>query len=447
MKNKILFISLAVVLALSVGLVGCADGVEPRIPETQTKIVIGVSSPLDGPYAAIRAGALTPILDTYLYQVNNVSGGMLLKHYGASYRVPVEVLEYNDSSSLDTMLENTEKLITVDKVDFMFSACSTGFIMAQAPLVNSLDYVLLTFEGGATSMKETLPGMPYVFVNLNFADWYQMPVLAKMLADKGATTAYVVWLNDLHGIEYNSIAGAAFAAENITIVKSVSIPGFPPAAIAAAPGIVADAKSVDADVFCMFAYDFAVIPLTLEAISQNFTPKAMIGGPGSNFGFFGFALDDNPATSLGYTEGIMCFASANNKSVIAGATIPMATLFNDILEPEVGFANTDWWGAPLYWAAMELWQAAVEDVGYVNQDDIRDALAAYNSTNPCSTVLGPTWYTMFGTGGGILAYECHPGQIGQWQSGMVEIVGYDGITTDLPRYVATETFTYPKPDW
>jgi hypothetical protein len=54
---------------------------------------------------------------------------------------------------------------------------------------------------------------------------------------------------------------------------------------------------------------------------------------------------------------------------------------------------------------------------------------------------------MFGTGGGILAYECHTGEIGQWQDGYVEIVGYEGIEEDLPNYVVTANFTYPKPPW
>jgi branched-chain amino acid transport system substrate-binding protein len=432
-KNRILFISLAVVLALSVGLIGCGgDGGEVA----PTKVVIGVSSPLDGPLAAIRAGALTPILDSYLAILNDEEGGILLDKYGADYRVEVEVLEYNDSSDVETMLENTEKLITEDEVDFMFGACGTAMIAAQAPLVNSLDHVLLTFEGGATTMKETLPGMPYVFVNLNFSDWYELPVLAKMLADAGATTAYIVWINDLHGIEYNSVATHEFGVHNITIVKSVSISAIPPEAAAAAPGIVADAKSENADVFCMFAYDYCVIPLTTEAIAQGFNPKAMIGGPGANFGFFAYALDDPPDPTL--TEGIMCLTTANNKT-----SDEMAWLFDEVLMPAVGFANMDWWGAPLYWAAMEMWQAAVEEVGEVDQDAIRDALATGNFT----TVLGDTWYTMFGSGGGILAYECHTGEVGQWQNVMVETVGYEGITDDLPNYVVTANFTYPKPAW
>jgi ABC-type branched-subunit amino acid transport system substrate-binding protein len=440
-KKKILFVLLAAVLSISLGLVGCGgDGGDgDGIPPEPDFVTIGVSSPLDGPLAAIRAGALTPIIDTYIdWYVNNVTGGILLDEYGADFRVQVNVIEYNDSSNVDTMLENTEKLITEDEVDFVWGACGTGMISAQAPLVNSLDHVLLTFEGGATQMKDSLPGLPYVFVGLSFSDWYELPVLAKTLADAGATDAYIVWINDLHGIEYNGVAGIEFAAQNISIAKSVSISAVPAEAAAAAPGIISDAKSVDADVFCIFAYPDQIFPLTGQAMAQSFNPDAFVAGPGANFGFYPLFLEV-PASAV---EGVTCFATANNNT-----SPEMDWLFDEVLMPAVGFPFLDWWGHPLYWAQAEMWQAAVESVGYVDQDEVRDALAGFSETNPAETVLGDTWYTMFGNGGGILAYECHTGEIGQWNNGQVEIVGYANITDDLPNYVTTASFTYPKPAW
>jgi len=39
-----------------------------------------------------------------------------------------------------------------------------------------------------------------------------------------------------------------------------------------------------------------------------------------------------------------------------------------------------------------------------------------------------------------------PGQICQWQDGYTEIVGYDGITDELPKYDVTASFIYPMTD-
>ena len=38
-----------------------------------------------------------------------------------------------------------------------------------------------------------------------------------------------------------------------------------------------------------------------------------------------------------------------------------------------------------------------------------------------------------------MAVECHPGQIGQWQKGVFEVIG--------PKDKATAEFIYPKPAW
>ncbi|GAG44795.1 unnamed protein product, partial [marine sediment metagenome] len=49
-------------------------------------------------------------------------------------------------------------------------------------------------------------------------------------------------------------------------------------------------------------------------------------------------------------------------------------------------------------------------------------------------------------------YKCHTGEIGQWQGGYIEIVGYDDIGTGtdeykLTNYQVTAPFVYPKPVW
>ncbi|MCJ7605352.1 MAG: hypothetical protein MUO19_04870, partial [Dehalococcoidales bacterium] len=95
----------------------------------------------------------------------------------------------------------------------------------------------------------------------------------------------------------------------------------------------------------------------------------------------------------------------------------------------------DWWGHPLYWAALDIWKAAIEKAGTLDQDVIRDILA----TEHFDTVLGDTWFTMFGDGGGLLAKETPPGAVGQWINGVFEVVGSLKNTT--------ADFVYPKPAW
>ena len=73
-----------------------------------------------------------------------------------------------------------------------------------------------------------LASWPYVFINLSYSDWYQLPVLAEMLEAKLARTpkAYVVHIEGEHGDEY-----LAVAKDNFDVVGNVEIP-FDPSAYA-----------------------------------------------------------------------------------------------------------------------------------------------------------------------------------------------------------------------
>jgi hypothetical protein len=129
--------------------------------------------------------------------------------------------------------------------------------------------------------------------------------------------------------------------------------------------------------------------------------------------------------------------------------------------PQPGYASAgnqmlDFWGQPCFMAGLEMWKAAVEEVGDLDNVAIRNALASYNSTNPAQTCFGDTWFEVYpqfgapgtvGTGGGVLSYKCHTGEIGQWQSGYMETIGYTGVNTEVPNYDATATYIDMKGNW
>jgi len=262
-----------------------------------------------------------------------------------------------------------------------------------------------------------LPSLPYTFVSLSFSDWYQLPVFADLLAEKGAKTAYITYIADLHGIEYSGVAGIEFPKRGIKILGSVSLP---PNLKDFAP-VINEAKASGADVFCCFGYPDQVLPVTGTAIALGYNPKAFIGGPGVNFGFYHTTF--GPAV-----EGICGFTT------FALGSSPELNAMADKLYTGKPEDIQDWWGHPYYWAALDIWKAAIEKAGTLDQKVIRDVLA----TEHFNTVLGDTSFTMFGDGGGLLAKESHPGEIGQWQNGVFEVVGGNITTAD---------FVYPKPAW
>jgi len=388
--------------------------VVPSPAPTKDKIVVGMARPLSGPLAIIGDSAFRPIYETWVPMVND-EGGIYVEEYGK--QLPIELVIYDDTSDPGTMTRLTEKLILEDKVDFLWPACGTAFVFAQAPIANKYGYVLITAEGGATTVKELLPGLPYAFVSLSFSDWYQLPVLADILSAQGATTAYVAYIADLHGIEYSGVAGIEFPKKGIEILGSKSMPPD----IADLSPVINLAKASGADVFCCFAYPDQVMPATGTSMGLGYNPKAWIGGPGVNFGFYHAAFGPAVEGVMGFT----CFARGQT---------PELDELADILYEGKPEEIQDWWGHPFYWAALDMWKGAIEKAGTLNQDAIRDVLASASADDPVETVLGPTWFE-----NQLLAKEAHAGEIGQWINGVFEVVG--------PTDKATAELVYPKPEW
>jgi ABC-type branched-subunit amino acid transport system substrate-binding protein len=274
-------------------------------------------------------------------------------------------------------------------------------------------------------MEAALYGLPYVFINLPYSNNYQLPVLADMLATKGAKTAYIISIADLHGVEYAGVANIEFGRVGIDILANQSVPetqeDFEP--------LIKAAKAANPDVFCVFAYPTATLPCTGVSMALGFNPPAFVVGPGANFGFYKFSFGED----VNVVNGVTTFAAANEK------TSPQFAELYGNLTNIVGPAMLDYWGHPYYAPLVQIWQEAIENTGTLDQDTIRD----YIATHHFNTILGDTYYNMFGEGGGLLAKETHPGEIGQWQNGVCEIVGGG----DWPATTLTGKWIYPKPAW
>ena len=486
MKNRILFISLAVVLALSVGLVGCGGGGVVREPSDT--IVIGMSRSVTGSLAIVHSSAFLPVYTAYIEWINDQDG---ITVDGQKFLVESRVL--NDNSLAETLTQHTNTLINDvadGTVHTIFGPTCTYFIDVMGPITSEADCVLMTAEGGGTFLitdpgPPPTPGQitisPYLFINLSFSDWYQLQVLAPLLDEvhkdhygsSSNATAWIVWQDDAHGLEYLYVAKEYFAEANIEILGNTPVLNDPTYDY---EGELATIAAESPNILCLFCYPNEINGYVGAAIGTDTNFDAVVGGPGACFGIFGTTYAGFAAN----TEGIMTFAVGNNKTSntsnpIPNATITMEELFNDIIAGGV-WDNQDAWGHPIYWAALEMWQHAVEQVGYVqdggfmiDQDALQAELASYNSEpNGVNTVLGKAWYHMFGTGGGMLDWKCHTGEIGQWRDGYIEVVGPEevlvkipgagpfdpptyesqNLTDVLPNYrTTTGTVDYPKDPW
>jgi len=480
--KKVLFISLAVVLALSIGLIGC-EGEEGE-PECPDIIMVGTARDTDEGMGVFECYHGGPAMRWFVNKVNS-DGGVHLSEYDTATEdcyvdLELVVREFNVGAwDIGTVVQG----LIDDGADVIFGGPSTDTVYTLAPVCNLNGVILMSFEGGASKMvwesESYLDQWPFVWINLSFANWYEIPVLKGIMDEAvgGTPKAYVTYIGGLgaeHGLEYLQTTMDEFGEENVLPAGS-PLPGvehtFDMGFIdqEQANGIIQDAKAAlnttPYDIFCAYTYPWNVAALFIAAQTYNFNPPAMIFGPGSSQGYFPLSWGD------ANIEGIMSFGTANDNTTInvGTPTMSMADMYAEIgaqieddwlnyntvcpnsynLTAGEGTKLLDFWGLPIFAAGMEMWKSAVEEVGDLDHLAIRNAMASYNSTNPASTVFGDTWYTVFGggLGGGIVAYECETGQIGQWQSGIFEILGYSGITSVLPNNDATSTYIAMEDDW
>ena len=402
MKNKVLLglFVFAVVVAY-LGIVSVTSS------PAKDKIVIGQAISLSGPIAigvSIAGGRIYPM---WVSEVNK-KGGIYVKEYGK--RLPVELKRYDDKSDIGTMTNLLERLIVQDKVDFVFPPWGTAWLFAAAPIANKYGYILIGGPGGALKLKEL--SLPYFFQVLNFSET-QAPALADIFAEVGVKSVAVIYRGDLHGVEYGDAMVPYFKERGIDVKMKKS---YPPGIKDLSP-LLKEAKSLGVDAFCAASYPDGGMLLTGQAIEL-----------GINFNAFFITVTPfspnlyRDTFGVNVVEGVMGGGAWNAK------TSPGAKEFVDKFV-ERHKMEPDYWGGLYYWSSLQHFQQAIEKAGTLDQKKIRDVMAKERF----DTALGPFWYDE------NRYFVNHPGEIGQWQKGVFEVIDPGAKRTAPPLY--------PKPSW
>ena len=415
MRKKLLLCLVALTMIV-IPLAACSGGGGADVG-AKTKIVIGAARPISGPLNSIGDYAMGPIMQMWADKVN-ANGGLKV----GGKKLPIEYKIYDDTSDLGTSTRLVEKLILEDKVDFLFPNCSTAFLYASAPLANKYKYVYLGAEGGCTTLTAMLPELPYVFGVLNYSDYAQIPALADAFVDKGIKSAAIIYINDLHGVEYYHTSLSEFMLHGIEVKMAQAVTPY----TEDVELVLKAARDSGADALCAYVYPPTVMAVVGQSMAIGYNPKAMVLGPGVNFQFFYDIFGKD------VLEGLMGFGAYNKKSS------PVLSQFVDEFIAKFGLSKMDWWGGAFYYAALECFGQAVEKANSLDNTKVRDVLAKEHF----QTILGDTWFDMSadGKGGGLLSKDCHPGEIGQWQNGTYEVIGPANKKTST-------TVIYPKPNW
>jgi branched-chain amino acid transport system substrate-binding protein len=403
---------LLVLIMMATILPGCSSS----SGTTKTEIVFGASRDMSGPQAGFEHYGSWPLFKMWAAEVN-ADGGLQV----GNKKLPVRLVEYDDASDTAACIRNYEKLCTQDNVDFLFGPTGTSMLFAAAPIANKYKKIMIGAEGGATTMEKNMTSLPYVFLTCNYSTRFQMPMFAKLCAEKGAKTAFVCYMNDLHGAEYNASFQGEAAMNGITILDAVSVP----VTLTDINSVVQAAKAANPDIFCMFCYPNLNMLFLDAAPKLNFNPKILLIGPGANTGAF-----------------LSIYGKLMNDIVLEGAWSPNSSASAKAFEAkvlansEIGPMNIDYWGAIVYYSAAQFIGQVITKAGTTDTEKVRQLMY----TSHFTTAMGDFYFERFGTdGGAMIAQAAYAGQIGQWQNGVFQVIDNDKHNT--------APMVYPKPAW
>lgn len=377
---------------------GSGDSKEP--------ITIGISLPLTGDFSQ-PGGEAKRGYEVWRDMVN-AEGGVLGRQ--------VELKITDDASNQDTVVADYTKLITQDKVDLLLGTFSSLLNFPASAVAEKNGMVFVEPAGGAPDMFNR--GFEYLF--------FAQPATAPRQAD-----VFVDWIKSLPEAERPKTAAYPTQDDPFTrpVIESMQTQleaigvetvysSIYPADTTNFQSIANTLKNKKPDLIAQGAVFEDGVGLVRSLKQLGYTPKALFqtSAP-SNAGQYSDGVGE------ANTEGVFYTVSWNEQ-----ATTPLnkefvakyGEMFDGALPAE---------DAADAFAAAQVLQAAVEAVGSLDQEKIKD----YLHSNEVETILGPLSWNEKGEPQGdfILA---------QWQSGKVEVVGpADAATVD--------TVVYPKPAW
>jgi branched-chain amino acid transport system substrate-binding protein len=388
-------------------------------------IVIGQVRSLTGPYAFYEANAFGPSRELWLEEVN-AAGGIYIEDYGKKMKVEMKI--YDDGTNLDTMTQLYEKLMTEDKVDFIFGPNSTAYNFAAAGIANQHGYLMMTCEGGDRTLESQIKDLPLFFGVLNYSTT-EVPALIEIFKEQGVKTVAIAYNDDLHGIEYKDAMVEGAAAAGIEVVYNEAFPY----ETADFSNIIRQVQALNPDCFYFPGYPEHNFPMVPQLIQAGYNPKMLVLGPGGTFGAFPYAMGGASGPEYGYqiVNGVCGYGAWSIHTSPALAELREKMLNSPALKAlKFTEANMDYWGHAFYYAELQMFQQALEKAGSLDNAEVAQVL----KDNHFETVLGDTYFD-----NQILAAACNPGEIGQWQNGVFEVIDVGAKRTAAP--------IYPKPAW
>lgn len=347
----------------------------------------------------------------YQHAVNqtNDNGGILIN---GTTRLMVKLIVYDDKSDVNTEISNIDRLVTIDKVDFLLGPVGTPIVAAAAGEAEKLHILMVT--GGTSSLALKLKGWNYVFIPFESTD-QEVGVFLEMLSKLPAASrpsTIAEWSE-------NTALGKEFGAQVEQLApqygfKVVLDEVYPPGATDYTDLIV-KTKALNPDVVMGEPTPPDAISLIRQSKQLDFSPTLFYLHRGSIAGGFYQALGkDAEDTTYAFMWGIN-FPTPGNKDLV---TAYNASGYNPAKAGAMG----------AWYAMAQVLLEAITSAGSLNSANVIQAI----KSSSFETVAGTIKFDSRGISQVTLA-------IFQWQQGHQKIV--------YPGNLADSTLIYPAPPW
>jgi branched-chain amino acid transport system substrate-binding protein len=404
MKRQFSLIALTAALAV-------AGAFAAKAADAPKSIRIGYAISLSGVNAQGAGVTTLPGYQLWVHDVN-AKGGIMVKEFGK--RIPIEVVQYDDTSNAETMLRLEEKLMSQDKVDFVLPPWSTGFNLAAAPIFAKYGYPHLAVTANANDEEALVKRYPTLFFFLNQPIHFGKALIEVLNKQKAAgklnNKIAMLSVGDQFGAEMSAGFGAGLKAAGYEIVLQKSYP----LGAADLTSEIKEAKASGADTFIAASYPPDTFMLTGTAIAQGYNPKVFYTAVGTAFAEYGGNFKEK-------ANGVMGIGGWN-------PNLPGAQDYYKRQKDVTGHAP-DGWASPLTYASLQILEQAIEKAGTLDRKKVLDTIV---NGGPWQTVAGPL----------DMKTHIHEKQwgAGQWQNG--QFVGVS--PADMP---GAKPVIFPKPAW
>jgi branched-chain amino acid transport system substrate-binding protein len=356
-----LHLALVIAFVLTAALAAAAASSVSRsaASEFDGTIKFGAAMSLTGPLAAEAKTAK----DGYDFIANRINqkGGIPVgaKHY------EVKIVYYDDQSDANQSVQLYEKLINEDKVDFLLGPYSSGVTLATSTVAEKYKVPMVVAHAATPSIYER--GYRYLFGTLNVIGQYTEPLfqMAKSLKSSPPKRVAIMYENALAPTAFANSAAAQAKKYGMEVVYQQSFPqgaDFAP--------IISAALATKPDIVLTGGYTLGMIGLVRQAAEQH-----------AQFPMWMFMLGPT-------VPGFLPAVGRDGEYLLE--PIQWAANFNPKLKDEIfGWTAKNYskqfyhdmhylpdYHPPQSSAALEVYYKAIQQVGSLDREKVRNAIAS-----------------------------------------------------------------------